>query len=184
MQETARRLAEMDRRRRALLQAVLAMEPALREARPGEGRWSILEIVEHLVRVEDGLLERLRSPEQASRRRSLKHRLLYRVVMGVLRSPVRVKAPVVSMLPTGSRDFQTLQADWDANHVELRERVAEMDDPSRIVTSHPIAGPMTMDEAVAMLEVHLRRHLRQVRKVEAELLQTSDTSESSRFSKV
>lgn len=160
------------------------MEPAVREARPGEGRWSILEIVEHLVLVEDGLLKRLRSPEEPSRRRSLKHRLLYRVVMGVLRSRVRVKAPAASMLPTGSRDFETLRVDWDANHVELRRRVAEVDDPSRTVTSHPIAGPMTMDQAVTMLEVHLRRHLRQVRKVEAELAQSPDTSDSRRFSKV
>jgi uncharacterized damage-inducible protein DinB len=158
------RLDRIDGVRRALLADVEALPAPLRRAHPVPGKWSVLEILEHLVLAEEAVLRQFRAPAGAGGH-SLRDRVMYRVVMFVLRFDIPVRVPARAMVPGGGAELAELRERWDTNFQALREAVAAMGEeaPRRPVARHPVAGPMTAGQALAMLDVHVRRHGRQVR---------------------
>jgi len=160
------RLASIEAKRARLMDLLSAMEPAAITAHPRPGKWSMLEIVEHLVLSEVGVFGDLAELEHRTpQRRSPKDRILYLVVLFVLRFDVPVRVPSRAMIPKGSLSLQELQRQWEANHHRLRAWATSSDQRKlqRPLFLHPVAGPMTTVQSLRMLEVHLDRHARQIR---------------------
>jgi hypothetical protein len=162
------RLQAIQGKRTRLFEIISTVEPRILTARPAPEKWSIQEIVEHLVLAEVDVLGDLHAlAERRPLRRGLRDRVLYLVVMFILRFDIPVKAPSSGMLPKGDRALERLRADWEANHRLLTEWI-EASDPravDRPLFAHPVAGAMTTAEALRMLEVHLDRHIRQIRAI-------------------
>lgn len=158
------RLDRIDGVRRALLADAEALPTPLRDAHPIPGKWSVLEILEHLVLAEEAVLGQFRRPAGAPGR-SVRDRVMYRVVMFVLRFGIPVRVPSRAMVPGGGMELTELRERWDRNFEALRRAVVDMtgDVPGQPVAHHPVAGPMTARQSLAMLDVHIRRHARQVR---------------------
>lgn len=160
------RLQSIVRKRARLLDEIAAMPTAQVTSHPRPGKWSIQEIVEHLVLSEVGVLGDLAAlREVPPQRRALKHRIRYWVVMFVLRFDIPVQVPSRALLPKGERPIAELGRQWEAQHRLLGEWLANPA-PRQVgqpLFRHPIAGPMTVVESLRMLEVHLDRHTRQVR---------------------
>lgn len=163
------RLSSIERKRVAHLDQVATLEPSLVVAHPLPGKWSIREIIEHLVLAErevvgdfsrlSDLVERPRTPE---------NRIKYLVVMFVLRYGIPVRTPSTAMVPTGERSLAELRATWDEHHRLLRSFVGGLDrgGARRALFRHPIAGPITVSQGIRMLDVHLDTHIRQIRRLE------------------
>jgi hypothetical protein len=138
--------------------------------RRGRGKWSIQEIVEHLIVSETavfGDLTALRAVAPQARR--VTHRVRYWVVMFVLRFDIPVQVPSQALLPKGGQTVDQLREAWEVNHRLLRAWLSDPA-PGQVDTPlfrHPSAGPMTTIESLRMLEVHLDRHTRQVRALAA-----------------
>lgn len=88
--------------------------------------------------------------------------------MGVLRFDIPVKIPAKAMRPVGGRTLQELGASWKENHSCLRTFVAALDTSGakRAIFRHPVAGPISVNQGLLMLELHLDRHIRQIRRLE------------------
>lgn len=163
------RLRRIEAKRTELLDRAAALEPEVLRARVRPDKWSIQENIEHLVLAEEDVLIDLENldllPTQARR---LKDRLLYFVVMLVLRYDIPVKAPSEAMLPSGKLSLTELRTRWETNHARLRRYVEDMDASAlrAAVFRHPVTGPLTPPQAIRMLEVHLDRHARQIRELE------------------
>jgi hypothetical protein len=71
------------------------------------------------------------------------------------------------MEPRRDRTFDELCTTWARGHEALQDLAVRTDagfaDEARFV--HPVAGPMTLADALRMLEVHLARHERQIRRL-------------------
>jgi DinB superfamily len=159
------RLQSIETKRILLQQRVSGLEPHVMTARPRPDKWSILEIVEHLVLSERVVFGPADALEQRTpRERSLRNRALYWMVMFILRFDIPVKVPSAALLPEGTRSVGSLWAQWEASHAALRRWVEASDTRVRrhALFSHPVAGPMTMADTLRMLDVHLDRHIRQV----------------------
>jgi len=164
--QATRSLTRMDRvelKREALLSAAEALTGEELTRRPDPDSWSALEILEHLVLAEDDVVGALSDPDALREgRRTLKSRVLYRVVMFILRFGIPVSVPSRSMVPGGERSLEELTESWRRNHRVLRDF---LDHPrassGACLFRHPISGPMTTEEALRMLEVHLDRHVGQ-----------------------
>jgi len=159
------RLQLIEAKRIRLQQRLSGLEPHVVTARPRPDKWSILEIVEHLVLSERAVFGPLDGLEQRTpRERSLRNRALYWVVMFILHFDIPVKVPSAALLPEGTRSVESLWAQWQASHTALRRWVEASD--ARVqrhaLFSHPVAGPMTMADTLRMLDVHLDRHIRQI----------------------
>lgn len=157
-----RQLDRIEQKRTSLLDAVARLEPSRLDAHPVPGKWSIREIIEHLVLAERSVLGDLSGLQE--RPRSFRHRVRYLIVMGVLRGRIPVRAPSTAMLPTGERSLPELRETWDESHRRLRAYVSGLDRRGlrRAVFRHPFAGPLPVPQALRMLEAHLATHTRQI----------------------
>ncbi len=170
---TPRRLIEhldaIDLRRQGLIGELRDVEPDMLAWKPAPETWSRLEILEHLVLAEEVVLgDFSRLDELPARTRALRHRMGYALVMFVLRFGIPVRAPSRGMVPTGRRSFEDLVTAWDSNHAYLRAFVGDLDraGAARAIFRHPASGPMTVDQGIRMLGVHLDTHIRQIRRVD------------------
>ena len=165
----ARRLQAFDDRRNALLDEMDALEPDKLLARPIPGKWSILEIVEHLVLAERVVLQGLPELSQLKvRRPRLKQRFRHLIVLFVLRTGIPVGIASPAMNPQGGRDLAELRRLWDENKAWLLACLDHLGPQGlhRAVLKHPIAGPITIRQAVVMSRIHLERHIGQIRRLQ------------------
>jgi len=171
------RLASIERKRLALLEDVAALDEEMLTARPLPDKWSIREIVEHLVLAEDdvvGDFSRLDAPD--AQPRGIGNYVRYLIVLFILRFRIPVKAPSRAMLPTGGRSMSELRETWDEHHRRLRTFVAGLtrDGARRAIFRHPISGPLSVSQALLMLDAHLDSHIHQIRR-RMQLLQAAHT---------
>ena len=162
------RLQTFDDTRRRLLDEMAALDPALLVAKPIPGKWSMIEIVEHLVLAERAVFKGLPDPSRlVENRRDLGHRGRYLLVMFILTSSIRVRVPSPAMVPRGDRGLAELRRLWDENQHWLRSCIAHLGPGAgrKAVFEHPIAGPLTVSQAVRMGQVHVDGHVRQVRRL-------------------
>jgi len=160
-----------DDQRLALLDELAALPPAALKAKARPDKWSILEIVEHLVLAERFVLAGMPpAAELVARRRSLKNRCIYPIVIFVLRFKIPVKVPAKRMLPTGQASLAEVRSAWDGNLRWLRAYVAGLPPGGgrSAVFLHPVAGPITLTQALRMDRLHFATHLRQIRRLQAQ----------------
>jgi len=159
-----RRVERLAAERDALLDRLAELDPEQLGRRPEAGVWSAAEVVEHMIIAEEYCqLAKVPIAELESRPRSLRQRILYEIVVLVLKGPVGVSTPVDDMDPEGHAPLDELAARWRRSQDRLADVVRSVGDPGRdAVFRHPVAGPMTPAQAIRMLEAHQRRHIRQI----------------------
>jgi hypothetical protein len=166
------RLEAFNKMRVALLDEMEATNPAALVAKPLAGKWSMLEIVEHLVLAERAVLKGL--PDVSGlveNERALTHRVRYLLVMALLSSTIRVEVPSSAMVPRGGRTLADLRGLWNENQNWLRKCIDVLgpEGVRRTVFEHPIAGPLSVEQTVRMGQVHVEKHLRQIRALQRAL---------------
>ena len=158
----------LDDRRLALLQVLDGLPPEMLQARLHPWAWSVLEILEHLVVAERVILQGLPDPaDLVDRPRHLQHRLKYPLVMLVLKLAIPVKVPSKRMLPMGQRTLADLREEWDQHLRWLRafEAGQRAGAHGKACFLHPVAGPITLVQALRMDLLHVGIHARQVSKI-------------------
>ena len=162
----SRVISSYENRRTGLLDELAVQPEELLTAHPVPGKWSILEIVEHVIRAERVVFDGIAAPEMLTARpRTLASRIRSAIVHGVLRFDIPVEAPSKKMLPTATRSLTELRAHWDENSGWVAAYAAMLQtrggDPA--VFSHPVVGPMTFAQTLRLRRAHFDRHLRQIR---------------------
>jgi uncharacterized damage-inducible protein DinB len=161
-----RRLQAFHELRGALMDEVAALDPAVLTARPIAGKWSILDIVEHLVLAEREVFRGMPDPSRlVVKKRRLRHRIRHLLVLAVLKAGIRVRVPNPAMVPQGDRDLVELRRLWIENQEWLRACLDHLGPQGhrKAVLGHPVAGPVTVEQAVRIGAVHVERHRRQIR---------------------
>ena len=135
--------------------------------KPAPGRWSPLEIFEHLVLAERFVLRGLPDPEGMEPLRGVRRGVASRaIVASVLALGIRVPTPSEAMVPSGGSDLDVLKRKWNENEEWIRAFLGRAS-RSRLAEPlfwHPVAGALTFGEAVRLDRTHVRGHLRQIRK--------------------
>lgn len=161
-------LQRIDTLRTALLDQIGAASEERRTRRASPDAWSALDVLEHLVLVERVVLgPSAEWRTRTSAARSLRDRLRFHMVRLVLRQRIKVTIPSEQMRPTGRVSLAQLRTAWTAQHAALREFVQSLDAAGarRAIFRHPIAGPLTVAQALTLLEVHLSGHTAQVHRL-------------------
>ena len=158
----------LDHQRGMLLDGLEALDVEVLQAKPRPGAWSILEIVEHLVVAESVILLGLPSRgELVARPRRLEHRLKHLAVLLILKGRIPVRVPSRRMLPTGQRSLAELRDSWDGHLRWLRVFAEALDEAAlgQAFFTHPVAGPITLAQALRLDLLHLRTHGKQIAKL-------------------
>jgi hypothetical protein len=105
-------------------------------------------------------------PEGKDRRR-LRDRLAYPLLRGLLRLPIRVKAPLPVLVPQEIRPLEEVEASWREARAALAEHVEALDAAAleRPFIRHPVAGPLGPRDTLVFLSSHFDHHLFQVRRI-------------------
>lgn len=163
-----RRLDRMERHRSALVGDLAGLSEAQLGFRPGPDSWHALEVVEHLVRVEEAIVLRA---AQAKPSRTLGEGLraagsmvVLRLVMG---AGIRIKAPTKLVLPEGTATLPELLERWDRVREKLRAVLADKTaaDLHRPMMRHALCGWLTPKQTLSFLEQHLLHHQRQLARI-------------------
>jgi hypothetical protein len=165
-----------DRKRRAVLDDLAGLSDDQLKRKPGPKDWSIMQVVQHMVLAERDVLQNLPEPvELIDRKRGLRARLSYALVLFILRWGIRVPVPAEGMVPDGNTSLSEVRQRWDENLRWLNGYIDTLrpEDLKRAVFSHPIAGPLTGPQAGKMAKLHFEAHLRQIRKIRAQVQRIS-----------
>ena len=160
------RLHAFNTTRNALLDEMERVATGALLATPIAGAWSILDIIEHLVLAERAVFRELPDPRRlVDATRGVADYVRYLLVLFVLTSRVRVRVPSPAMVPRGNRGLAELRRRRDENQAWVRSCIdrhgAEVG--RRMVCEHPIAGPLSLEQALVMGQIRLDGHIRQIR---------------------
>ena len=149
------------KKRQALLQRLEDYPADMLSFKAGPDKWSALEAVEHLVVVEGNFFQQVsantpmstldpgkRSPDK------------YQVVLNVMQKDIEVAVPHESVEPGGHYSITELLERWNDIQEKTLAFLDEIDSGQDVVYEHPFAGPLTIEEALAFLEIHFDNHAR------------------------
>ncbi len=159
--------------RAKLAAAVEGVPSHLRGQRPGTDRWSVAEILEHLVIIEKlaaTIVRELATRAPAGGGDATRHASIHFDRSMLRDRSQRIMAPQVTQ-PTGQMDAATGWAALQETRVVLLEtiRAAEGRDLGAVTRPHPRLGTLTGYEWIAALGGHEERHTAQIEEIASAL---------------
>ena len=155
----------------ALLQHLDSLTSEKLTFKAGPDKWSIVEVVEHLVIAEQDLLKQLSThipvstldPEAKTPEK-------HQTVIKVMERDIEVDVPHESMEPHGRIALEDLLNQWNVIREMLPGLLAEIksdnkDDP---VYQHPYGGPLDIADTLQFFEVHFDNHMRHIDRILAQ----------------
>lgn len=162
-----RLLARIETRRREIVAEADRLSSEQLTFRHTPNAWSALDVIEHLVKVEEAIVSRIRpraprGPLEAVRAKGALG--LMRVIFS-LRG--RVKVPVQAILPLGGVTLSDLAKRWEAAQAALREKLEGFEPGawSRPMMRHPLIGLLTPSESLTFIRWHMGHHRRQIARI-------------------
>ena len=155
-------------KREQLLQRLDSLESETLSFKAGPDKWSIVEVVEHLVIAEADLITQLtaevHSPPLDIESRSAKK---FQTVIKVMERDIEVDVPHESMEPHGQVALDDLLHQWDDIRKKLQGLLAgiKKENKGDMVYRHPFAGPLDIGETLHFFEVHYDNHMRQIDRI-------------------
>jgi hypothetical protein len=173
MREVDDLTAAVERAREKLLGSVAGFSDAQAAFRPGEGQWSVLEVLEHLYLAEMsgvakiwGALEALQAGRGGAEARPNRGRSIEEVV-AVTWKPKEAAPEIATPHIGGPLRF------WLAAHRSLRPLLADLGaklqgvDLEAVVFPHFLSGPLDARQRLEFLRFHIERHAGQIVRIRA-----------------
>jgi hypothetical protein len=156
----------------ALLQRLDTLPDETLSFKAGPDQWSVVEVVEHLVIAETGLLEELSTNIPASTLDpAAKTPEKHQRVIKVMERDIEVDVPHESLEPHGRIPLEDLLSRWNGIRQKLPGLLAGIrpeneDDP---VFRHPYGGPLDIADTLQFFEVHFDNHMRHIDRILAQV---------------
>lgn len=159
-------------KREALLQHIGSLPNHVTSFKAGPDKWSIGEVVEHLVIVEKDLYKQLSTNVPTSTfdpksRTPEKHQ----TVIKVMERDIPVDVPDKSVEPHGRLTLDELLTQWDDIREKLQGVLAEIlsENKDDLVYQHPFGGPLDISETLHFIDVHFDNHIRHIERILAQI---------------
>lgn len=138
--------------------------------KPNEEGWNMVEIFEHILLSEGGILGyfKKRPPAETEYKVSLKSKVTYAVLSQFYKLPTKVKVPVKGLDPQGKTSLDKLIEQSDKNNDVIQSILVDF--PSEklkySVFKHPVSGTMTMKNTIGFFTNHIVHHVHQLNRLE------------------
>lgn len=170
-QTIRRRFDKLERQKCEVLSVLARLSTPQLYFRPTPGAWCALEVLDHLIRVEESTLQTVREHLPNGISISLRDRAGGLFITSVMLSPMRVKVPPSAsmVMPAATKDLSACAASW----TEVREKMANLlgslqPAQGRIgLFRHPVSGWMTMTDTLRFLSAHLQHHRYQLSRLKS-----------------
>jgi hypothetical protein len=161
-----RGLDELDALRSRCIAEAVALPPEAVGFRPSSDGWSVAQVLHHLCRVEEFLVEILqRPPSPGSSRPTPRERLGALIVKGIFTFGLKVRMPTQRVAPDPDPPLQDTVRRWEKAGRKVRAGLEGLADPRQTVMRHPVAGPLDAEGTAAFLVDHVKHHVRQLDRI-------------------
>jgi len=136
--------------------------------------WSIIQVLSHLNMSESIALEYMKKKMKAGSEMSkvnVVNSLRMWVTRGFLQTGLKWRAPAYIANPNGEYALGEIKSTWETTRSNIRKYVEDYPDDllNRAVYKHPMAGRLSLLQAVDSLIYHQRHHVHQINRIKKEL---------------
>ncbi len=139
----------------------------------GKG-WSIIQVLKHLNMAESLSLSYMKKKMQAGERMKkinwVNNARMW-VTCGFLESGLRWKAPSYIANPKGDYSLSEVKSEWELTRTKIQDYINDYPDEwlDRAVYKHPMAGRLSLLQAIDSFIYHQRHHVHQINRIKKEL---------------
>ena len=176
LEEIQKRFAALENRRKKILNQLETLPQDRLSVKPGFDKWSIVEVVQHLVLVEQEMVKQaVKNPVPPDSGRAPRSREALEMVLEILERDVRVDVPAVRMEPDGQITIDVLRTRWEESQAQLRRYFQRLQEENveTLVFSHPVAGSLNALDMLDLANVHADYHIRQIESIQTHLSSTA-----------
>jgi hypothetical protein len=132
--------------------------------------WSALQVLDHVVRTEHGILAEMQQNVRRCDRVPFVHRVKSDLLIALMRSPARVRVPFLvapAILPGYEPDLAELTAAWNNTQTQLGQWVGELGENQTAYAGfqHPVSGWLSVLQSILFLAAHVRHHRYQLGRI-------------------
>lgn len=162
----------LEKNRAGLLASLESLSENQLSYKPGSDRWSINEVIQHLILSEQGTHRYLLKKNQAATlpRAGLPAKLRSIGLTLYLRLPVKFKTQArANVVPGGDASLGQLKQEWEAARQDLFRFITELPPERRriLIFRHPFAGYFDIYQTLRFIDEHIKHHFRQIRRIQA-----------------
>ncbi|MEJ8755714.1 DinB family protein [Pontibacter sp. H259] len=157
----------LEKSRNRLLKDLEELDETILNASPAEGKWSIGQIVAHLVQVEQltmGYIQRKLQKEEQLQQASIKNAVNALLLKAALGSGMKFKAPPVAADVPAEVDLNTVRLQWDETRYKLEDMLTELPPAmlDKCLFRHPYAGMLSITQTLTFIQDHFNHHMQQI----------------------
>jgi len=166
-----KKFAKLEEQKERLLSDISKLPAKRLRFRPNPKTWSILEILDHLVKVEDSIMNMVRQNLPDGNQVSPIDRLGAVMVTSMMKTTIRVKVPAQAtmVLPQDVDGLAEIETRWNLTRTEMSRLLSSLQNEQLKcgLFRHPVGGWMTMAQTLGFISAHLKHHVFQINRVSA-----------------
>lgn len=150
----------------SILASVARLDSAQLRLKPDPGSWCILEVIEHLKRI-DGQILAVVQKSSNSRPITLKDQLYYFALLFAMEVPFKFRAPRSTAPKQIPDSLDLLTSEWSQIRKDWLQYLKQAPNAAmkNSVFTHPRAGNLTLPQSLKWMSRHQRRHHRQIKRL-------------------
>lgn len=166
--ELRTRFDAIENRRHALLGKLATLDEDQLRYHPAPGAWSMLQVTEHLVLLEQLVIKAMTREPRPGVRRRWWHQIGSWMVAFVFRHGFRVPAPTRKVVPAEETPLERSAEQWAALRAQMATFLesATPERASALGFRHPVSGPLDVAATLDFVATHHDHHMRQVARIE------------------
>ncbi len=135
---------------------------------PAPGKWSALQVLEHLLRTEQVTLQYLKKKAAQGMDQlpggSIKSKLRSTALLIFLRLPIKIKAPAIVEVTNQTQTLSDLETAFRTLRAEMQQFLEQLPNEGFRVQlfRHPLVGRLRLRETFLFLSAHFGRHHKQI----------------------
>ena len=162
-------LKKLEEQKTDLLSQIERWPPEKLNYRPTAADWSVLEMLDHILKTEIAILSAARTGLVKPHRIGIGDKLRTTFLQRVFASDRRVKVPVSAqgILPGSALQLEEIRKRWNDSREELNSFVSQGNSEllNKGIFKHPVGGWMGMEQILQFFSVHLLHHRYQLGRI-------------------
>jgi hypothetical protein len=158
-----KRFTLLEQRKQTFMTILENSTPQQHTFKPNSETWTMLEIAQHLIKTECGLLvPALKGADVGGV--TLRSKLNYWGIVALFKTPLKVKVPskarnAATPKATEQLELSQIQNDWRDSREQLWAYLEQSGlSLNKPVTRHPLIDPLTLGQLLGFFEVHISHH--------------------------
>ncbi len=157
----------LEKQRFAILKKAESLHSQQFELSPGEGRWSMAEVLAHIIKAEAlslKYMERMYSRIDDVPNAGILSSVKFQLLKWGLNLPMKYKAPAMADTTGAVSGLDELEREWERIRNRLKRLIETCDEDclKKAIYKHPRAGYLNLRQAVVFMSLHIQHHEGQI----------------------